>query len=127
MTVFTKRYSEKYMKKLIGRVEIEDALMRLDRLTQEEARMATAQSLRVTHTVDMRVNGVADSVAAIDHRVAGIDDQVQQTADDVDEVKRLSSPNLIPADYEALPHPFRESITREHSHMALTTGPFDEP
>ena len=33
------------MKKLIGYNEIEDALKRLDRLTQEEARMAVAQIL----------------------------------------------------------------------------------
>jgi hypothetical protein len=33
------------MKKLIGNNEIEDALKRLDRLTQEEALMASAQLL----------------------------------------------------------------------------------
>ena len=33
-------FSEKYLKKLIGKADIEDALKRLDRLTQEEARMA---------------------------------------------------------------------------------------
>ena len=46
------RRLEKYMKKLIGKTEIEDALKRLDKLTQDEARMATAQVLKVTHTVD---------------------------------------------------------------------------
>ena len=52
----------KYMKKLIGRTDIEDALKRLDKLTQEEARMATAQVLKATHSVDDRVREVADSV-----------------------------------------------------------------
>ena len=84
---------EKYVKKLIGRSKIEDALKRLDKLTQEEARMAAAQNLKVTHTVDDRVKGVADAVA-------GVDDRVQQM---VDEVKRLSSPKLIVVDYGALP------------------------
>ena len=55
MTMLTERCSEKYMKKLIGRTEIEDALKRLDWLTQEEARMAAAENLKVTHTVDKRV------------------------------------------------------------------------
>ena len=47
--------SEKYLNKLIGRRDIEDALSRLDRLTQEEARMATAQILKVSHRVEDRV------------------------------------------------------------------------
>jgi hypothetical protein len=34
------------MKKLVGRNDIEDALKRLDKLTQDEARMAIAENLR---------------------------------------------------------------------------------
>jgi hypothetical protein len=64
------------MKKLIGKTEMEDALKRLDKLTQEEARMAAAENLKMTHTVDNKVKGVADTVVAIDNRVAGIDDRV---------------------------------------------------
>ena len=40
------------MKRLIGRADVDDALKRLEKLTDEEARMATAQVLRVTHTVE---------------------------------------------------------------------------
>jgi hypothetical protein len=40
---------EKYLKKLIGKTDIEDALKRLDKLTNEEVRMVTAQVLRATH------------------------------------------------------------------------------
>ena len=61
----TEILSEKYLNKLIGRTEIEDALKRLDKLTQEEARMATAQVLKVTHTVDDRVKAVDDKVVAV--------------------------------------------------------------
>jgi hypothetical protein len=61
----TEIFSEKYLKKLVGRTDIEDALKRLDKLTQEEARMATAQVLKVTHTVDDRVKAVDDKVAAV--------------------------------------------------------------
>ena len=39
------------MKKLVGRSDIEDALGRLDKLTQEENRMAAAEGLRATHGV----------------------------------------------------------------------------
>ncbi|KAH9981876.1 hypothetical protein BJV77DRAFT_967103 [Russula vinacea] len=37
---------KKYMKKLTGNTEIEDSLTRLDKLTQEEARMASAELLK---------------------------------------------------------------------------------
>ena len=57
--------SEKYLKKLVGRTEIEDALKKLDNLTNEEARMATAQVLKATHDVDNRVAGVDDKVAVV--------------------------------------------------------------
>ena len=67
-------FLEKYLNKLIGRTVIEDGLKRLDKLTQEEARMATAQVLKVAHTIDERVAGVGDGV---------------------DQVKCLSSPNRI--------------------------------
>ena len=46
------------MKKLLGKNEIEDSLKRLDALTQDEARMATAEVLRVTHSVDDNVRVV---------------------------------------------------------------------
>ena len=74
---------EKYGKRLIGRNDIEDALQRLDKLTQEEARMAVAESLKATHTVDERVRGVANTVVAIDNRVAGVDDRVAGVDDRV--------------------------------------------
>ena len=47
--------SEKYFKKLIGnkdnKTDIENALKRLDRLTDEEAQMAAAQVLKATDTI----------------------------------------------------------------------------
>ena len=40
---------EKFTKKLLGESEVESVLMRLDRLTEEEARMTVAQTLGVVH------------------------------------------------------------------------------
>ena len=68
---------------MIGRTDIEDALKRLDKLTQEEARMAVAQNLKATHAVDERVRGVADTVADVDDRVAGVDDRVARVDNSV--------------------------------------------
>jgi hypothetical protein len=61
----TKPFSEKYLKKLIGRTDLEDALKRLDRLTQEETRMAAAQVLNVANTVDNRVQGIANNMVNV--------------------------------------------------------------
>jgi hypothetical protein len=69
--------SEKIAKRLIGRTDMEDALKRLDKLTQEEARMATAQNLKITHTVDKGVKEVVDTVVAIDDRVARVENTVK--------------------------------------------------
>ena len=76
MYSLTEPFSEKYLKKLIGKTDIEDALKRLDRLTQEEARMAAAQLLKVANTIDSRVERIADSVLVVDERVTGVDDRV---------------------------------------------------
>jgi hypothetical protein len=69
-------FSEKYVKKLIGKTDIEDALKRLGRLTQEEARMAAAQLLKVTNMIDHGVRKVADNVLVVDNRLDGVDDRV---------------------------------------------------
>jgi methyl-accepting chemotaxis protein len=82
----TEPFSEKYLKRLIGRTDIEDALKRLDRLTQEEARMAAAQVMRVANTVDDRVQGIANNMVSVDNRVADIDDRVADVGDRLKEV-----------------------------------------
>jgi hypothetical protein len=51
---------EKFVKMLLGKNDIEDALKRLDTLTQEEARMATAEVLKVTQRVDDNVKVLVD-------------------------------------------------------------------
>ena len=56
--LYTNLGSEKFLKKLVGRKDIEDALKRLDRLTQEEALMAAAQILNLAHTIDNKVTDV---------------------------------------------------------------------
>ena len=60
---------EKYVKKLIGRRDLEDALSRLDRLTQEEAWMAIAQVLKVTHRVEDGVKTVGEQVKEVVDKV----------------------------------------------------------
>jgi len=183
----TEGCSEKYMKKLVGRTDMEDSLKRLDKLTQEEARIAMAEVLKITHTVEKGVRGIADkvvgvddrvaninnSVAGVDHRVADVDNRVacvddrvrtvdnkvavviegaqitsrlsskrllipcwpdgkqarvamQQAANDVDEMKRWSSPNCIYFICVGLNRSYREPITTRPSTMAFPTGSLDQ-
>jgi hypothetical protein len=86
MFPITDRDSEKYLKKLIGRRDIEDALGRLDRLTQEEARMATAQVLKVAHRVENEVGTVGDQVMGVGSQVMGVSNQVANVDNKVKDV-----------------------------------------
>ncbi len=70
----TELCSETYLKRLIGSTDIEDALKKLDKLTQEEARMASTQMLKATHSVDDRVAGVDGRVRSVDGKVERIID-----------------------------------------------------
>jgi len=68
---------------LVGRIELEDALRRLDKLTHEEARMAIAQALKATHTIEKRVGGVTDALLGVGDRVASVEDGVSSVQDRV--------------------------------------------
>ena len=60
--------AEKFAKKLLGETEVEAVLRRLDRLTQDEARMTGAQTLEVVHGLvnNMKVvmNGTQRSLSS---------------------------------------------------------------
>jgi hypothetical protein len=53
--VLTHISPEKFLNKLLGRNDVEDALKRLDKLTQEETKMATAE---VLNNVKVLVDGM---------------------------------------------------------------------
>ncbi|KAF8497507.1 hypothetical protein F5888DRAFT_1698509 [Russula emetica] len=56
------RRRKKLLKKLLGRTrnDVEDALKRLDKLTQEEAKMATAEVLKITRDMDSNMKVLID-------------------------------------------------------------------
>ena len=61
----------------MGKTEIEDALKRLDKLTQDEVRMATAQLLTLTHGVRDKMTRIDDHIKGVDGKVTSIDDEVR--------------------------------------------------
>ena len=68
--ILTKLGAEKFLRKLAGLADLEDALKKIDRLTQEEARMANAEALRIT-------NSIRDGVKIVDSKVEEVGDKVQ--------------------------------------------------
>jgi hypothetical protein len=89
------------MKKLIGDTDIEESLRKLDNLTQEEAKMAAAEQLKVAHTVegivvgvDERVKEVGGDVQSVGKKVQDVDDRVQGIHGKLDDTSRSSSLSL---------------------------------
>ena len=86
---------EKFLKRVIGQTGLEDGMKTLDKLTNEEVAMASAQLLKVAHNVDKNVTEVNEGVGRVDENVLvvksgvqivnniikAVDDKVQTMAD----------------------------------------------
>jgi hypothetical protein len=59
---------ERFLKKLIGRTDVEDALLQLDSLTKEECLMAVAKNLEVAHHVKIFAEDIDDKVQVVKER-----------------------------------------------------------
>ncbi len=86
-------FSERFLKKLTGNTDVEDVLRKLDNLTQEEARMAAAELLKITHGVDNRIKGVDERIQGVDDKVQEVGDKVQDLDDKIDQVNCSSFHN----------------------------------
>ena len=73
---------EKFLRRLAGMADLEDALKKLDRLTQEEARLANVEVLRLAHSI-------RDGVEIVDGKVEEVGNKVQVV---IDGTRTLSSP-----------------------------------
>ncbi|KAH9046656.1 hypothetical protein EDB84DRAFT_1674038 [Lactarius hengduanensis] len=78
--------AKKFLKKLVGRTDLEDAVKKLDRLTQEEARMALVEVLKITHIVRDDLKVVDGKVESIEGKVEDVGDKVDDVGDKVDDV-----------------------------------------
>jgi hypothetical protein len=86
--------SDTFLKKLVKRTKIEDALRRLEEVTLEEARMAAAESLKAVHgvgsnvqdtlkAVEDRMRGMEGVLQGVGDRLQGVDDRVKDIGDKV--------------------------------------------
>ncbi|KAF8263232.1 hypothetical protein EI94DRAFT_1741468 [Lactarius quietus] len=79
--------AKKFLRKLAGMADLEGALKKLDRLTQEEARMALAEVLRITHNV-------LDDVRVVDGKVESVEDKVDNMGNKVADVVQSVDENV---------------------------------
>jgi len=66
--------------------DLEEALKKLDRLTQEEARMALAEVMRSTHDVRGEVKVVNGKVESVESKVEVLGEKVKDIGDKVEEM-----------------------------------------
>ncbi|KAH9022195.1 hypothetical protein EDB85DRAFT_379005 [Lactarius pseudohatsudake] len=78
----------RYLKKLIGRKDVEDALQRLDQLTQEEARMAAVEALTMSRGIDERVRSIENKVGSVTKDVKENGVAIQQVVNQVSDLNR---------------------------------------
>ena len=84
--------SEKLVKRVVGRTDLEDGMKRLDKLTNEEVLMAIAQLREITHNIDNNVTevnegvrrvdeNVKDGVELVNNNIKAVDNKLQTMAD----------------------------------------------
>jgi len=82
--------TEKLMKRIAGRTDVEDALQRLDMLTKEENLMTAARNLEVTHRVDANVVATQELAHRVDDKVTTIEEVIHDVDGNVKETKDLT-------------------------------------
>jgi len=75
--------TEKFMKRIAGRTDVEDALKRLDMLTKEESLMTAARNLEVTHRVDVNVVATQEAIQDVDGNVKETKELTRDVHDNV--------------------------------------------
>ncbi|KAH9060260.1 hypothetical protein EDB87DRAFT_623194 [Lactarius vividus] len=92
--------AKKFLKKLAGMTDLEDAVKKLDRLTQEEAQMALAEVLKITQIVrdevkvvdgkvesmDGKVEDMGSKLGDMSYKVGDMGDKVDDVCDKVDDM-----------------------------------------
>jgi hypothetical protein len=73
--------TEKFLRRLTGRTEVEDAVVRLDMLTKEESLMMVARNLEVAHRVDEKSDATKVLIENIDGNIKAIDHNLKTTKD----------------------------------------------
>jgi len=82
--------TEKVLKRLVGKKDVEDALERFDMLTKEEISMTVARNLKVAHDVDGNVTEIKATVQNMDGNVTVIKDVIGDVDSNVKQTEALT-------------------------------------
>ena len=136
--------TEKFMKRIAGRTDVDDALQRLDMLTKEENLITAARNLQITHRVDANVKETKELTRDVHDNVVTIDNNLKVTRHGaqnsfqsfihfthpwlsvletaIDEQQRSLHPDGFIAVIDcSLSHDHREPVSRETPRMALSS------
>ncbi|KAH8982132.1 hypothetical protein EDB86DRAFT_381343 [Lactarius hatsudake] len=80
-----------FLKKLVGRNDIEDALLRLDKLEQGELRMVTTQVLKTTSDIKDTTSDIKDATSDIKDVTSDIKDVATDIKDATTDIKDATS------------------------------------
>ncbi|KAH9039450.1 hypothetical protein EDB83DRAFT_1718302 [Lactarius deliciosus] len=106
--------AKKFVKRVTGRTDLEDGLKKLDKLTNEESLLASAQLLKITHDIHNVVTAVADGVEGVDKKVQVIVDdgkQIMATAMEAKLIVRHAADNVE----DVMRNQLRETLRRWQS------------
>ena len=78
--------SEKFLKSVMGRTDLEDGVKKLEKLTNEEIAMASAFLVNIAHKINTEVAGAREDVKNVDEEVLVVKGNVQLVNDNVKEV-----------------------------------------
>jgi len=82
--------TEKVLKRLVGKTDVEDALERFDILTREEISMTVARNLKVAHDVDGNVTEIKATIQNMDGNVTVIKDVIEDVDSNVKQTEALT-------------------------------------
>ncbi|KAF8490155.1 hypothetical protein F5888DRAFT_1638229 [Russula emetica] len=81
LAIATKEINENraktYLRKLVGKTDIEDALLRLENAILEETRMAAAEALKGIHVIQDRMRGVEGMLEGVGDMLQGFDERMK--------------------------------------------------
>ena len=105
LLIYSKNFSlsdnktEKFLKRLIGKTEVEDGLQRLDMLTKEENLMAAACTLQVTGEIRHDVDVIKDDTREIKDDTRDIKSDTRDIKDDTRDIKLIKDDACDIKDY----------------------------
>lgn len=80
-------FQETFLKRLIGKADLEDAFQRLDTLTREENLMTAARTFEATFDIDVNMKATQELTHLVENKVKAIEEVVQHVDGNIKVIK----------------------------------------